>query len=438
MVDTSSFSEKGSSKLVYTPEQIVEILKQNNIELQGKFANHILKLNARINKPLNFDVGYCTGVFIVYPYYRQLCSNPSLTLAFNGDLPLEEALQTAKVQGIAVLSSIYNKAMNEAEGASEQLAGIVAGVMDYDIKNAPYGFLKPKSNNISDNCGTGGDTINTFHISTSAGFVAAAAGVKVAKHGSPGNARRSGSSDFITYLGIDTESKSTPQKIEEAIDFANYGYIEAIDTRFKAIHIQTHKFASVAHMNDIIGPMTNPIHPKKLTTKLVGVNQVIGPAVVGEAYLILNKKGITNVEQGLFVRGLLDPKKPNETMDEISLLKGGTEITLLRDRKIESFKTDHKAFGFSKPATLQEISPNSTSANDRIGYTLNVLRGKASESATNLLLANAGALIALSRGSQDFKDGTEVARTAFRGGEHWKVIEKVRKYIPTQPKVFVP
>ena len=88
----------------------------------------------------------------------------------------------------------------------------------------------------------------------------------------------------------------------KSLQKTNFGYIEALDTRYKVIHVQTHHFSEIAHMNDIIGPMTNPVDPSKLTIKLIGTNQVLPPKVIANAYVILNKLGVTNVRNGMAVK----------------------------------------------------------------------------------------------------------------------------------------
>ena len=175
-----------------------------------------------------FDLAYCAGVFSIFPYYKTLYNNADLQIAFGRT---REVRKLAEVQSVALFSSIYTRATNMApvkDGEptpAGQLAGVVAAVFDYDIPNAnpkrsTGGFVMPQCAEIVDNCGTGGDTIPTFHVSSSAALLAATNGVTVAKRGSPGNARRSGSSDFMDSIGIPTWNKTTPERIERAIDEA--------------------------------------------------------------------------------------------------------------------------------------------------------------------------------------------------------------------------
>ncbi len=409
---------------LFKSTEIPELLRASRTSQGGDFANYILKYNGRLNKPLSFEQGYCLGVFAVYPYYTSLNSNEKLQETFGKDLNI------AKIQGTVLLSSMYNTATHNVEGASEQLAGIIAAIFDYDIGNSEYGFLNPDAERLTDNCGTGGDTFPTFHVSTASAFVAAGAGVKVAKHGSPGNAMKSGSSDFITYLNIDSGLNYQPRAVEETIDGVGFCYIEALDSRYKIVHTQTHSVAHLAHMNDIIGPMTNPTNTEKLNIKVLGTNNVTPPHVIADAYRILNKKGITKVDTALIVKGLVNAERPAECMDEVSILEGGTTAAFLHGEGVELIHLDYTDFGLTHPAEPSEVSPPSLNKKDRLKFTLDTLKRETTEGAVNTVLANTGAVIAMSKGDFNFRDGTEAARVSLQNGEHWRIIEKVRQRLP--------
>lgn len=400
-------------------EHVSSILKESGMN----FANYVLKNNARLNKPMDFDTAYSLGVFTLYPYYLPLRDSKDLSAVFGKP-------EIAKVQAIAVLSSIYNKCMNESDGAAEQLAGITAAVIDHDIGNAPYGFIPlAKIPSVADNCGTGGDTIPTFHVSSASGILAATMGLVVAKHGSPGNTRKSGSSDFIGSFNIDTFAP--PSRIIKSLQKTNFGYIEALDTRYKVIHVQTHHFSEIAHMNDIIGPMTNPVDPSKLTIKLIGTNQVLPPKVIANAYVILNKLGVTNVRNGMAVKGYgKSESEKNLTMDEISTLKGGTEAVAFGPKGTEELMLGYEDFGLARPSEVNEISPPEGSS-ARIQFTNKVLEGKSNEGATNLLLANTAMLIALRKGSVDsLYDSMEIARSALNNCDYRGLLRRVATIAP--------
>ena len=309
---------------------------------------HFLKEHAYRNIPLNFKEGYKLGI-----YALEGC---------NGDNAL------AKIQSISALCALHTKATydwkNQGENhehilprnASEQIAGICAAIFEEDIEKSKSGFLNPKVSYAMDNCGMGGDLVTTANVSTIAALIASAGNIPMLKHGSPANADkgRHGSSDFVELCGIDT--MALKNKVERCLETHNFGYTEALDPNYKHIHLQTHKIAMLPHMNDILGPITNPLNPKLHTRRVLGVNHLIDPKIIAEAYLILNKKNITNMQHALFVRGLVG----NEGVDELSICKEGTLVTELKGENILQYKLYPEDFGL-KPVSHYSISPTSSS-----------------------------------------------------------------------------
>ena len=418
-------------KTVLGIDEVSRLLRDSGIgATNGKinFPNAILRNYARLNKPLPFGVAYAVGMFAIYPMYESLSKDADLASIF-GDPNL------AKTQSVALLSSIYNRGTMSAAGSEDMLAGIIAAIFDYDINNSSQGILRFTSPKIiCDNCGTGGDNINTFHISTTAAVLIATYGVTndlaIVKHGSPGNAQKSGSSDFFEYVGIDT--RTGPERVIQYLNGSNLSYTESIDTRYKCIHVSGQREHRISTMNAIIGPMTNPIEPTELTVKLLGCNQIVPPAVVAEAYKLLNQIGITNVARGLFVRGLIRKNNTLQTIDEVSILNAGTEMALLYRGEVTKIRITFESFGFRGPARLEELIPSRNNAKDRIEYTLRVLDLDAPDGAVNTLIANTAALIALERfdGSSelpDFKGAAIEVRSLLRDKKHEQVISKIKE-----------
>ena len=367
----------------YEPEQIVEILARKGIDASegiSKLPSYVVKGYARINKPISFELGYAVGLFLIYPYHASMRENQAFQSVFGQDVEL------AKIQSSLTLAALHNRALYYRKGSHEQLAGIVAAVMDYDIGNASHGFLTV-GHRVADNCGMGGDNmkrfndnLQTFHISSASAILAASSGLKVIKHGSHGpksNTQRTGSSDFVEFIGIDTASG--PEAAKLYLERSNFGYTESIDTSYKSVHLVTQTFSHLSSMNDIIGPMTNPINPAELTVKLVGTNQIVPPMVVARAYALLNKKEVTKVEKGLFVRGHVVKGNTHRTIDEISILNAGTEAVLLFGEEVSQFRITYDTFGFRAPAKFKDLIPEENNAVDKIDYTRKVLEGDAPE-----------------------------------------------------------
>lgn len=327
---------------------------------------HYLKEHAYLNIPLNFEEAYLLGEWVLR--------------GCQGDI-------LAQIQSIAVLCALHTKTTYSwrwskkeqeihrhslPESAAEQIAGICAAIFQQDIAKSKDGFLQPNIPYAMDNCGMGGDLIVTANISTIAAFIAAAAGIPMCKHGSPANADagRHGSSDFIVLCGIN--GFVTKKEAEHCLVSLNFTYTEALDIRYKLIHIQTHKVAQLPHMNDIIGPVTNPLNPQQLTRRVLGVNHLISPRVVADAYCILNKKGITNLKHGLFVRGFIDGSETNG-VDEVSVCKGGTNLIELKNGSISEHWIYAEDFGL-KPVSPALVSP--PKGKSKGDFSLSILKEK--------------------------------------------------------------
>lgn len=380
--------------------------KIENLLRSKKFSvNNILKYNAYNDKPLDFDTAYLLGIFTLYPYKNELSGLFS------------ENKKIAEKQSIAALCALHDITIYSKDGAAEQIAGIVAAIFDYDIRISKNGFLKPDVDLVMDNCGMGGDFYRTPNVSTIAALIAAADGIKMCKHGSPGNTDCVGSSDFLKFCGVNLYPKK--ETVEKALKEVGFGYTDATDTRYKMIHVQTHKSAHLAHMNDIIGPITNPVDPRLMKKRVVGVNHLLNPKVIAEAYKILNEKGITSVEHALIVRGFVT-KDRDGGMDEVSICPGGTRVAELRGKDVIEYDLHASDFGLSE--ILYDDIKKELDKNEKRVLGVKILQGEASKPVTDLVIANAAILEYLANGVS-FKEGAERARESIKRAK-----EKLEEY----------
>ncbi len=381
-------------------------------------VKHLLKNHAYQNIPLTYEEAYKLGL-----YALKGCG---------GD-------EMAQKQSIAVLCALHTKAtytwiktdyeerLHEHElpsNAAEQIAGICSAIFEHDIATSANGFVNPNVEYVMDNCGMGGDLIVTPNISTLAGFIVAAAGIPMCKHGSPSNADKGlyGSSDFISLIcGID--NFASREQVENCIEKNNFAYTDACDMKYKHIHMQTHKIAMLPHMNDIIGPITNPLNPQKLSRRALGINHLIPPRIVAEAYNIMNAKGITNLIHGLFVRGFSDRDR-YEGMDEVSVCSGGTQVVELKNGKINEFDLYAEDFGIKEVSTKQ-ISP----VGDKGEFSLKILKGDISGPPLQMVLANAAILFYLAGKSTSLKECYEMAREIHESGKAYETMISVRNML---------
>lgn len=379
---------------------------------------HLMKGHASQNIPLTYDEAFELGV-----YALEGCRGNEL----------------AQTQSIALLCALHNSALyawrgserlNQIHGhrlptsAAEQIAGICAAIFTHDIAKSKFGFVEPKTDFVMDNCGMGGDLVLTANISTIAALIAATAGIPMCKHGSPANADggRHGSSDFVSGIcGINTYA--TKDRVENAVAEFGFGYTEALDTRYKLIHMQTHEVARLPHMNDIIGPITNPVNPHKLRRRVLGVNHLIEPRVIAEVYAILNREGVTNLEHGLFVRGFTSDCH-YEGIDEISICAAGTTVAELIDGEVREYTLHASDFGL-EAVEVGDIEPIGTKGD----YSREILHGRVNGKRLDVILANASALFYLAGHAQDWKQGYQLAREIFLDGNVPKTVENVKLFL---------
>jgi anthranilate phosphoribosyltransferase len=348
----------------------------------------------------------------------------------------------AQVQSIALLCALHNQALYAWKGdstkeamlgrklptsAAEQIAGVCAAIFDLDIATSDFGFVSPNVPFAMDNCGMGGDFVVTANVSSIAAFIAAAGGIAMCKHGSPANADsgKYGSSDFLSLVcGIDVFSSR--EETEHSIDAFGFGYTEALDTRYKRIHLQTHQIAHMPHMNDIIGPITSPLLPTKLRRRVLGVNHLIPPRVIAEAYQILNEKKITHLEHGIFIRGFADRNRL-AGMDELSICEGGTQVVELKYGEITEYTLHAKDFGLAD-VRVEDISPRGNKGQ----FSLGILKGEIGGPPLQMVLANAALLFYLDKRSTDLRECYCMAEKVFADGGAFATMKKIQNAFPVK------
>jgi len=255
-----------------------------------------------------------------------------------------------------------------------------------------------------DTCGTGGDGKNTLNVSTIAAFVAAGAGVTVAKHGNRSVSSRCGSADLLASLGIDITIK--PEKIEECLAKAGIGFLFA-PMLHKAMRfaVNPRKEIGFRTVFNILGPLTNPagvkhqligVFDKKLTEPLAHVLQGLGAT------------------RALIVHG-------DDGLDEISI-SSTTTVSELLNGNVRTFTIAPEDFGFSR-SDISEIAGGDTEKNKKIS--LSILKGEQCPG-RDIALLNAGAAVAVSHPSFSLKDGIKKARESLDSG---KALQKLNHLI---------
>lgn len=372
-----------------------------------KFYNDTSKFYLKQGIPLPYDRAYELGVRAVRSSREELSAADAIA-----SIALLVGFHTRGIYSFnrKTAGILPNTGHEIPEDAAEQIAGICAAVFDEDIKKSSNGFLNPGLEApVIDNCGMGGDLLRTANVSTIAALIAARSQeVFMCKHGSPGNADagRQGSSDFLKDLGLSLHA--SPDTVARSLREHCFGYTDALNTGFKTIHRQTHGIVPLSHMNDLIGPITNPLSASVHRKKIIGLNDLLDPGLVARSYVIMNENGVTNLERGLFVRGFGDNER--DGMDEVSICMGGTRVAELRDGEIHEYTLTAENFGLEPVGSMQIVVPEGMSKGD---FSMSIL-GKTvdNRAPVNMVLANAALLFHLN-GEDDLRQCFEQARQTY-------------------------
>ena len=260
--------------------------------------------------------------------------------------------------------------------------------------------------NLVDTCGTGGDKAHTFNISTTAAFVAAAAGARVAKHGGRSVSSKSGSADVLEGLGVNLNL--TPAQVAESIRQVGVGFM------FAPNHHPAMKYAAPVRKElgmrtilNILGPLTNPAGAP---------NQVMGvfhADLVGIQARVLKQLGSRHV---MVVHG-------ENGLDEISI-SGPTYVAELKHGFVTEYKIEPKQFGLDV-ASLDLVKAADGEASKAM--VLAVLDNQAGP-AKDIVMLNAGAAIYVSGLANDLWGGVTKAREMIESGKARDKLSELVKF----------
>jgi len=251
-----------------------------------------------------------------------------------------------------------------------------------------------------DTCGTGGDSLGTFNISTTAAFVVAGAGIPIAKHGNRSVSSKSGSADLLEAL--DVNIKLNPIEVEKCVRQLGIGFLFA-PTFHKAMKyaITPRKEIGIRTVFNILGPLTNPADVKY---QILGVYDASLTETLAE---VLKKFG---VKHALVVNG--------SGLDELSTIDK-TQISELKNGRVETYQITPEQFGIEK-TKVKNILGGDSKRNAEI--TLSVLDGIESHY-TDIVLLNAGAAIYVSDECNSISEGIELARNSIKNGHAKQKLE---------------
>jgi len=306
----------------------------------------------------------------------------------------------------------------EGQATPIQIGGLLAGLRTKrEAVDEIAGFARvmreravrvyPRKRPLLDTCGTGGDTCDTFNISTAAAFVIAASGIAVAKHGNRAVSSRCGSADVLAALGV--ELTLTPEQIAECIDTVGVGFMFAPHHHpAMAAVAQPRKELGIRTVFNILGPLVNPAGANR---QLVGV---FDPDLCPKVAEVL---GILGCERAMVVHGM-------NGLDEISTV-GPTRISHLQHGRV-STETRIPSEMFLVPATEEEIAGGS-SPEENAQIILSVLQGEAGPR-RDIVSVNAAAGLILGGMAEGWRDGVSLAHRMIDTGRAYRVLQQLIEF----------
>ncbi len=266
--------------------------------------------------------------------------------------------------------------------------------------------ITPNPQDLLDMCGTGGDGSHTFNISTTAMFVAAAAGVPIAKHGGRSASSSSGSADVLEALGANLTL--SPEQVAECIQATGIGFMFAPAHHSAMKNVApVRKELGVRTIFNILGPLTNPAN---------AANQLMGvfhPDLVGIQVRVLQRLGSRHV---LIVHG-------KDGMDEASL-GSATLVGELKDGEIREYEIHPEDYGLSMVSNRGIKVANREESRELVIQALDNVEGVARD----IVALNAGLAIYAGNKTDTIGQALSLAFETISNGSARAKLEEFRAY----------
>lgn len=319
-----------------------------------------------------------------------------------GDLTYDEAYavmneimsgETSPTQNAAFLAALSTKSAR-AE-TTDEIAGCAAAMRDHATK-------VQTDMELFEIVGTGGDNAHSFNISTTSALVAAAGGMKVAKHGNRAASSQCGTADCLEALGVNIEQ--SPERCKELLQEVGmcFFFAQKYHTSMKYVGA-IRKELGFRTVFNILGPLTNPGSPKR---QLLGVYDEYLVEPLAQVLISLG------VERGMVVYG-------QDKLDEISM-SAPTTVCEFKDGWFKSYIISPEDFGFAR-CTKADLKGGTPEGNAEI--TRAILRGEKGHK-RNAVLINAGAALYIGGKAESMKDGVALAAKLIDSGKAYETLEK--------------
>ena len=297
----------------------------------------------------------------------------------------------------AILIALQTKGISAAE-----LAGMAT------VLQSQAHWVEQPAFPMIDTCGTGGDGASTFNISTAVAFVAAAAGVRVAKHGNRSASSQVGSADVLEALGVNLSA--SPDRIHGAIAEVGITFLFAPGWH-PALKVVApmRRLLKVRTVFNLLGPLVNPMQP---SGQVIGVfsSTLIEP--MAEALKLLGK------ESAIVLHG-------RERLDEAGL-GDLTDIAVLNNQTVELTTIDPRAFGLEK-ASIDTLRGGGVELNTDI--LRSVLQGKGTQAQQDAVTLNAALALRVGQAVKSYQTGVDRAREVLVSGAAWDKLNQLVDFL---------
>lgn len=315
----------------------------------------------------------------------------------------------------AAMKAIMSGESNDAQNAGFLTALRVKGETATEIA-AMVRVMRDFAENINpkvdgrlvDTCGTGGDKLSTFNVSTTSMFVVAGAGIPIAKHGNRSVSSKCGSADVLEALGVKIDLP--PDKVEKCIENVGIGFMFApvFHKSMKNV-MPARKALGIRTVFNILGPLTNPANAKG---QIVGV---FDGALTEKLAEVLKLVGL---ERAFVVHGV-------NGCDEISIVCDTKVSELAEDGSIHSYTVKPEDYGF-KRARAKDILGGNAKENARLLKA--ILSGNEDGAKRDIVILNAAAGIICGGKTESIEEGIKLAKESIDSGSAYKKLKEMNAY----------
>lgn len=332
-------------------------------------------------------------------------------------------------RAIDVLSRFGHLQMDEAEAVMNQIMGgsateaqigayLMALRMKGETQDEITGSARAMRSNahhvptrfngeLLDTCGTGGDKSGTFNISTTVAFVAAGAGIPVAKHGNRAASSKCGSADVLAELGVNLDL--TPEQVGQCIDETGIGFLFAPKLHPAMKHaIGPRRQMGIRTIFNILGPLTNPAGAQR---------QLMGVFAADLTDMLAHVLGALGAKSAIVVSGY-------GGLDELTTT-GPNRVSYYMDGVVTTHDLDPRDYGF-KGANIADLQGDDAPTNAAI--LRGVLSGEIRDARRDVVLLNAGAALMAGGLVGNLRDGIEMAAKVIADGAALAKLESLIAY----------